>query len=229
MPKLWATPIYKLPNEENQTILINVTNSVSAGLTAKGVINNVIADFNSHNVNTVLDFGAGALRHCFPLLNSKFMVCAVEFQEQFKKPMCKSALTRAEGYANFSKLIFPIDFISDKRKFDAVLLCFVLNIMPIPKEREKVVDYLYRKMNDDALLLYMAQWGQTKEINRTKTTSDGYYKGASRNSYMTFYKEMKTEDTHDFFKSKKLKRIKSYDAGGNTQVFLYKKEKKKWV
>lgn len=225
---LWKSPIYELPNEKGELIKINVTNSVSAGLEANSVIYEVIEFFQSHNVNTVLDFGAGALRHCFPLLKAGFAVCAVEYEEQFQKPKCIEARDLAKLDANFSQLIFPKDFISDRNKFDAVLLCYVLNVMPLPKERIKVVDYLYRKMNDDSYLLYMAQWGQIKYIDTTKKVSDGYYKGAKYN-YKTFYRETKTPDTHELFKGKRLRRIKSYDQGGNVQIFLYKKEKKKWV
>ena len=229
MPKLWKSPIYELPNENSEIIKINVTNSVSAGLSAKGVIFEIIDFFKEKHVKNVLDFGAGALRHCFPLMDSNINVCAVEFDEQFKKPSCQKALSRADKNQYFTTLVYPRDFISDTNKFDAVLLCYVLNIMPLKQEREKVISYIYRKMNDSGYLLYMAQWGQTKSIDKTRTVTDGYYKGAARNTYKTFYKELNAKDTHDFFKSKKFKHIASYSQGGNEQVFLYRKEKKIWV
>lgn len=229
--KLWSTPVYELPNRKGEIIKINVTHSVSAGLEAKSIIFDVMDFFKKHNVNSILDFGAGSLRHCFPFLQAGFSVCAVEFEEQFTKnrPKCAHALISANQDANFSNLLFPREFITDKRKFDAILLCYVLNVMPIPAERIKVVDFLVKKLQDGGFLLYMAQWGNTKDLDMSKTVSDGFYKGSAKNTFKTFYKETRTADTHAFFKTKKMRHIKSYGNNGNEQVFLYRKEKKIWV
>ena len=71
------------------------------------LIEKLIPLFKARKVHRILDFGAGALRHCFPLLEAGFEVCAVEFQEGFARPTCQKALEEAQKYGNFSALIWP--------------------------------------------------------------------------------------------------------------------------
>src|SRR5439155_27303182 len=98
------------------------------------------------NVERIIDFGAGSLRHTFPLLDAGFQVCAVEFQENFDRPVCAKALAEAKQHSNFSTLIYPNDFISDRRRFDAAFLCYVLQVMPIRTERDTVLKHLRKKL-----------------------------------------------------------------------------------
>jgi len=58
--------------------------------------------------------------------------------------------------------------------------------------------------------------------------TDGYYKWPEREQH-SFYREFTTEETHDFMKRFRLKRVKSLSARGTDQIFLYAKGSAKWI
>src|SRR5205814_1256520 len=125
MPPKWESPLYKLKAATRKDVVIDVTTSVAPGLRAHKVLKeSIIPWFRARGVRSVLDFGAGALRHTFPLLRAGFEVCAVEFKETFARPVCAAKKARAEKNANFSALIWPAEFLGDRRRFDAALVCF---------------------------------------------------------------------------------------------------------
>jgi hypothetical protein len=132
MPKIWQKPLYVLPAKGGKNVTIDVTSSVSPGLPPNKAVTELASFLKKKKVERILDFGAGALRHTFPLLDAGFQVCAVEFEECFARPACAKALAQAKTHPNFSTLIYPRDFIHDNRRFDAALLCYVLQTMPIP-------------------------------------------------------------------------------------------------
>lgn len=226
---MWETPFYKLKTVSGKYIWIDVTNSVSASAPTKNTITKIIPILQKHKVQTVLDFGAGALRNTLPLLEAGFQVCAVEFEKQFEKPQCNKALLIAQKNPNFMKLTFPNDFLKDKRKFDSVFLCFVLQVMPKAEERKKLIGLLETKMKGSSILVYMSQYGQfsTNEINQYGL-GDGVYRGKNRN-FHTFYTEFPAEDTHSYFKKKNLERFKSLSERGTDQIYLYTKGDSKWI
>ncbi|NIM94971.1 MAG: hypothetical protein GTO18_14820 [Anaerolineales bacterium] len=232
MPKYWSKPIYELKTRSRKTIYIDVTTSVSPGLPPnKVLLEEVIPFFKRKKVHRILDFGAGALRHTIPLLEAGFEVCAVEFEKGFSRPKCQIALAEARDYHNFSALIWPDDFIKDTRKFDAALLIYVLQTMPIKKEREAVIKYIYKKMPwtivRDSYVFYASRYGQLKGIANKYRVSDGYYMWPSR-KFHSFYTEIPTEKTHKMFKIHGFKRIRSLSKRGTDQMFLYTKGNGFW-
>src|SRR5438477_3958508 len=112
---LWASPIYKLRAVgSGKPIIIDVTSSVSPGLPPHGAIaEHVIPFLKRRDVTSIIDFGAGALRHCFPLLDAGFNVCAVEFEQNFQRKVCADARKRAEKRRRFRSLIWPDQFLDD--------------------------------------------------------------------------------------------------------------------
>jgi SAM-dependent methyltransferase len=229
MAKLWETPIYRFNSILKKEILIDVTTSVSPGIPPNKVVTErLIPLFVKRKVHKILDFGAGALRHCFPLLDAGFEVCAVEFKEGFTRPACQKALEEASKHAGFSALIWPKDFINDRRKFDAALLFYVVQVMPLDKERQLVLKQIYRKLRDDAYLVYAARYGQiTKEDTKHKV-SDGYYKWPDRKQH-SFYREFTTETTHTLMNAHGFTRIRSLGERGSDQIFVYVKGKATWI
>src|SRR5271156_6352756 len=157
---MWNSCFYKLKDARGKDVVIEVTSSVQPGIPHNNAINEFISQLTEKKLTKVVDFGAGALRHSFPLLRSGFQVCAVEFEEQFKRPECARALNRAQKDSNFSSLIWPGQFERDRRRFDAALLCYVLQTMPVPKERKNVLRFLKKKLSDDGYLLWMSRYGQ---------------------------------------------------------------------
>ena len=179
-------------------------------------------------MHSIVDFGAGALRHSFPLLKAGFQVCAVEFEEQFKKPACAEAIRKAEKHANFCKLIWPGDFKKDRRRFDAALLCYVIQTMPLQKERESVLKILRDKLRDDSYLLMMSRYGQISGIPKEQAVEDGFYMWPARDAH-SFYTEFTTEETHTMVGAYGFRRLKSMSERGTDQVFLYGKGGSTWI
>ena len=228
MAKIWQKPLYELTAKNGKKIIVDVTSSVSPGLPPNKVITSLIDFLKQKGVETIIDFGAGALRHVFPLLEADFQVCAVEFDENFAKPVCAKALADAGKHPNFCTLMYPKDFIRDDRKFDAALLCYVLQTMPIPQEREQVLKHLYKKLQEDAYLLYMSRFNQLEGTSNAHRVSDGFYKWPDREHH-SFYREFTTEETHNMMKNIRFKRVRSLSERGTDQIFLYAKGGATWI
>ncbi len=224
MPKLWESPIYKFPGLNNQDIVIDVTSSCKPGQSPHQVIYEMIKRFKANGVREILDFGAGDLRYAIPLLKAKFNVCAVEFEEQFSKPSCKKALDEARNrYEGLSTLVWPVDFLKDRRKFDAALLCYVLQVMPLKSERYLVLEQLGRKLRPFSYLLYMSRFHQMEGTSEDHRVSDGYYKWPERSRH-SFYREFETKETHEMIKGHGFEYIEYLSERGDEQVFLYKRQ-----
>ena len=229
MAKLWESPIYRFKALLSKEVVIDVTSSVSPGIPPNKLIQKaIIPFFKKRKVHSVLDFGAGALRHCFPLLDAGFEVCAVEFEEGFKRPMCQKALQEASKHHSFSALIWPKDFIKDRRKFDAALLFYVLQIMPVKEERNLVLKHIYRKLRSDSYVVYASRYGQISEADFQHKVTDGYYRWPDRGAH-SFYREFTTEDTHQMMMDHKFTRIRSLSERGTDQIFVYVKGNATWI
>jgi SAM-dependent methyltransferase len=224
----WRSPIYKF-NESGREIVIDVTTSVAPGLPPHQIIKHeFIPLLRRHERTRILDFGAGALRHTFPLLRAGFEVCAVEFETTFGRPTSHRALQRARKNANFTTLIWPHEFLRDKRRFDAAILAFVLQTMPRAEERPAALRAISDKLVRDGYLLYMARYGQITPHMKAHKVSDGYFTWPKRAQH-SFYREFGTEETHAMMKRRKLQRLRTWSARGTEQVFLYGKPSGKWI
>lgn len=182
----------------------------------------------ARKAESVLDFGVGSLRHTLPLLDAGFSVCAVEFEECFSRPFCSAYLHEAEKYSNFTAMIWPADFIKNPRRFDAALLCYVLQVMPLQAERELVLKHISKKMKAESYLLYMSRFGQVMPDDAKHRVNDGYYRWPNRDVH-SFYREFTVEETQDMMHRHGLQRIKSLSQGGKEQVYLYAKGKGTWI
>jgi hypothetical protein len=225
---MWEKPIYRLKSKRGNFVDIDVTTSCAPGLKPNEVFDKIIKFFKRKNVETVLDFGAGSLRHTFPLLRNGFKVCAVEFKEQFQRPHCKKALRRAGRSANFSALVFPDQFIKDKRKFDAAILSFVVPTMPIPKERKALLKLIRKRLKRNSVIFWMSQFGKYGQALRgTNRVSDGWYLNPNRSMH-SFYTEFKNDEIDRMLKGIKFNRILSPTKRGNDQFRLYSRGDIKW-
>lgn len=230
IPPHWNTPVYKFLNNAGKKILIDVTTSVSSGLPPSHVlIDKVIPIFKKYNVDKVLDFGAGALRHTIPLLEAGFKVGAVDFMEGYSRDICKGALGKICTNDRFCLLEWPNIYRGNhkifKGKFDAALLVYVLQTMPIPSERVDALDYISLKLKKrQVFLFYCARFKQLTEANAKHQVSDGYYMYPTR-EFHSFYREFTTADTHKFMEEFKFRRIHSLGERGTDQMFLYFKGK----
>jgi len=223
----WKTPIYRF-KKGHDFILIDVTSSLSAGLQAKELVAEIIPYLRQNEVSSILDFGAGALRHCFPLIDEGFNVCAVEFEEQFKNSHCSEALELAKSSPNFSSLVFPKDFKASEEKFDMVMLLYVLQTMPVPKERDYLLKLLKRKLKNKSYILYFSRYNQLNPEQKKNTISDGYFLSPKR-ELKSFYRDFTFKETDDFFEKHGFKRVQTYSKRGTEQSYLYARGKSIWI
>jgi len=229
MAKYWDKPTYELRSHSGKRIVVDVTTSAAPGLPpSRVVIEKLIPFLKKRNVRTVLDFGAGALRHTVALLDAGFEVCAVEFEEALIKPRSSKVRAQVQKHPNFSALVWPRGFINDKRKFDAALLVYVIQVMPVPKERAAVIKHVRKKLKSDAYLFYAARYGQVTPEDSKHRVSDGYYRWPSRKAH-SFYREFTTEATHMLFARHKLHYIRHMSERGTDQMLLYAKGKGTWI
>lgn len=174
-----------------------------------------------------MDFGAGALRHTLSLLSARFEVCAVEFQEAFKRPEAALARGKAEKNPHFSTLLWPDAFVNHSGKFDAALLTYVLQVMPEAAERNAVVKALSKKIADDGLLLYMSRVGQLTPDMRGRPLKDGFWMWPDRERH-SFYREFSLVETDKLMERHGFDREASWSEGGKEQVLLYRKVAGPW-
>ena len=227
MPR-FASPYYALESRTGKKVTIDVTSSVSPGLPHHGIVaDKVVPWLKERGARRILDFGAGALRHSFPFLKAGFEVCAVEFEETFSRPTCAAKRQLAEKSGNFSTLLWPRDFLSDRRRFDAALLCYVLQTMPKENERKVVIREIAKRLTDDGYLLYMSRYGQLLPEDPKHRVEDGYYRSPDR-EYQSFYREFTPEETQEMF-GRHFKRIRSLGVRGTEQIFLYTHGSGSWI
>jgi SAM-dependent methyltransferase len=221
----WKSPLYSY---DAGSLIVDVTSSISSGLPPHRCIKSrFMAVLDDLPRQRVLDFGAGALRHTLPLLRHQYEVCAVEFEEAFVRAEAADARGRAENSSNFSTLMWPKSFKKDRRRFDAALLTYVLQVMPEKKERDAVVEAISHKLTDSGCLLYMSRTGQITPEMKSRPLNDGYWMWPGRQRH-SFYREFSTEETHELFARHGLKREASWSEGGKEQVLLYRKAVRGW-
>ena len=225
----WDNPIYTLRAHNGKVIKVDVTTSCGPGLKPNRVFSETIIPFlKSKGIETILDFGAGSLRHTLPLLKRGFKVWAVEFAEQFKRPFCQKALAHARRSANFSALIFPGEFERNKRKFDAALLSFVVPTMPIPKERTDLLGMINDRLKRDSILFWMSQYGKYgNALNNDNRVNDGWYLPQTKDTY-SFYTEFKNDQIDTMLSQIHFRKIRIPSESGHDQFRLYSKGAIKW-
>lgn len=229
MPRLWSSSIYRLKAKAGHDVTIDVTTSINAALQANSVfIETIIPLFTERGVKRIVDFGAGSLRNTIPLLPAGFSVCAVEFERAFARDVCREAKATAEQFTNFTPLVWPEAYLKDHRRFDAALLCYVLQTMPIPTERLAVLRSLKKKLVGDAYVVYMSRYNQIRgKIDAKQRVSDGYYMWPRRAEH-SFYREFETQETHDLFARFGFRPLRSLSQRGTEQMVLYGRGKASW-
>ena len=223
---MWKSPLYSY---HAGSLVIDVTSSISAGLPPHRCLTNRFKPLvQAAEGRRILDFGAGALRHTLPLLRSPhFEVCAVEFEEAFVRKEAADARETAQRNANFSTLIWPKAFKRDRRRFDAAILSYVLQVMPEVREREMVIEQIAKKLVEGGHLLYMSRFGQVTAEMKTRQLKDGYWMWPNRQTH-SFYVEFTHEQTDKMMEKHGLERAHSWSEGGKEQVFVYRKPAGEW-
>lgn len=227
---MWETPIYKFKANIRgikKTILIDVTGSApnfkipgkQLSTTLNGFLKGMTAEKTS-----ILDFGAAKLRNTIYLLKKGFKVYSVEFDDLFKRSkQAHTFLKEAETYSNFNKLIFPDEFISNKKKFDAILLINVLNIMPVSLERYYVLMFCREKMKKGGKLLWYTQHGVYSGENSFAKLYGGYVMGKGR-KYNTYYTDFTRDQIHEMLSATgfSFDNLMQFPKSGSNQAYGFR-------
>ncbi len=221
----WHRPIYHLRNAAGKEIVIDVTTSVSPGLPPNHVlVNRIIPRLKKEEVTKVLDFGAGSLRHTLPLLEHGFEVGAVDFQEDFARNVCSSALSHVLSNPRFALLEWPNIHLGNRDifrgKFDAGLLIYVLQTIPKPEDRHEVLRYFRMKIKKNGLLFYCSRVNQLNGDVVHHRISDGYYMYPKR-AHHSFYREFTPSETHKLMEQYDFHLCGGFTERGTDQMFLY--------
>jgi len=140
MANLWNSPLYTLIAKNGKKVIIDVTSSVSAGLRPSKVIFQMIDFFKEKGVERIVDFGAGSLRHTFPLLKAGFIVCAVEFKEQFMEhtvfKITKRSLKNLKSEGMPDKALNSLEMIQNKEIAGKERFLSILKLMIGEKHTE---------------------------------------------------------------------------------------------
>ena len=238
---MWESPIYKLnqfvgtdedDNRVYKQIVIDVTRSAPSfaapGIALTGALEMTLAAAGVGPQDTILDFGAGKLRNTLYLLQRGYRVCAVEYAHQFthSKP-ARENLARAEAEFGdrFSKLIYPADFVASTRRFKLVLLINVVTIMPVPSERQLVLQACHQQLADGGFLLWYTQRGDAHYQERLEDRyriGDGVYVGLNA-KLKTFYREFTVAEIDRLLAQAGFEYDRKVDATWRNQSRLYRK------
>lgn len=190
--KLWEFPYYKYTLGRRK-VVVDVTASIpSFGAEIDG-LSDVAAEFRKRKVTNILDFGAGKLRNAFYLTRKGFKVWAVEFKEAFDTPVAKKKLARAEKSKDLFILYYPTEFLEFNGFVDAVILVNVANVVPEPRDRNRILKECAARLKKGGLLLWMSQHGEPNYrpgFTQRLQVNDGWCYGLHR-KYQSFYREYK--------------------------------------
>ena len=200
---MWETPIYKfqiIKGGKKEDIFIDVTGSAPRfdvpGNQLECAFSTILHGLIPKNTK-ILDFGAAKLRNTLYLLKKGYQVYACEYEDLFKRsPQAQSFLKEAKTFPNFHPLIFPNDFINSKHQFDVVLLINVLNIMPIPIERQCVLSLCRERVRNNGRLLWYTQHGAYSPKDAVAPLYDGLVTGRGR-EYKMFYRDFNRKEIHE--------------------------------
>jgi hypothetical protein len=152
-------------------------------------------------VTSVLDFGAGKLRNTWSLLKEPtFSVHACEFEKVIKKggPLHKAAIKKG-----LKELFYPADVLANEElRFEAILLSYVLHIVPDRKVRRMVLGLCADRLADGGWLVVASPKFNTP-VHKLLDPGDRYQDGwvrytAARYKYKSFYSEPAKSDLIKF-------------------------------
>jgi hypothetical protein len=232
---LWKCPIYRFrlpvdgtPDEctELKEIVIDVTDSAPIFMKPSGNLKSILKEIfisdSFEKVNNVLEFGAAKMKNIPFLLQQGKTVCAVEFEELSKNHFTKENIKKCKKFKKrYQNILFPNPFISDKKKFDLVLLANVLPVMPVFAERLFVLQLLYDKVKEGKYLLWIAQ----KEGSYKKPRESGEFNCGDglwrmeRSRLKTFYKYHKPEDLDEMLALCGFELVKRFPGGDDARLY----------
>jgi SAM-dependent methyltransferase len=219
----WKDPYYKY-QLSTRKVVIDVTASIPNFPNEIDGLSDVTAEFERRNYKTVVDFGAGKLRNTLYLLRKKFEVCAVEFQEAYDTKAAEMRFKQAKAFTKFFFLEYPCDFLEYKGTFDAALLINVVNVVPEPGERKRMLVELRTRLKTGGLLLWMTQYGEPHYrpgVTKRLSLKDGWCYNLHK-KYQTFNREFKLDEIQKLANSTGYREFRKITAAHH-RAFLFEK------
>lgn len=221
--KYFSSPYYPA-RLKGEKVTIDVTNSISYGLPPnKNLILDLTSWMDNRGSTSVIDFGAGALRHAIELLRHGYDVTVVEYKAAFDRPHGANRLAEAKRVAKrsgtvFNSLIWPDEFLDSTETYDVALLIYVLQVVPVQKHRTIILDKLAKSLdpNGPRRLYYAGRYGEKKPAARK--FNDGWIRGNGQND-RSFYTEWNSAETDKLFAKHGFERGGKFK--GTTQSYLY--------
>lgn len=224
MSTRFASSCYIVKTAGGQEVVVDVTNSISAGLVANSkLISHILSFKNDTGCSRVLDFGAGALRHSLPLLKKGLQVTAVEYKKAYDRPKAAELRAKAEKHPGFTKLMWPDDFIRSTDRYDVVILSFVLQVIPSKVDREDALKAISKHFdpNGPKRLYYASRFGDAKDLSDDMRYKDGWVKGVGEKD-RSFYTEWNASTTDAYFKKYGYERAGTYSSTSQGYIYEYK-------
>lgn len=230
MTELWLTPEYtfrvhkKGARGKRREIIIDVTKSAPYFTKVSDSMKYAFVDIERRYLkgkSRIIDFGAGRLRNTLYLLRRGHKVFPVEFQKMFQTEtgkLIEKKLHRYSSHFRHVRLpIYPHKFLNWRVKVDLVLLANVLNIMPIPAERDIVLQECYNKLKKNGYLLLCLPYGDVayrQLCTESKRIGDGFYL-RERKSFQTFYREFTASEIDSIMFAHGFELVHSYQIPRN--------------
>lgn len=197
---------------QGKPITIDITKSISVN---HGPVKELIEAVNSYPGKHLLDFGCGRFRNSNPLAGTH-RVIATDYAEAFN----------SGGRDGVTFLAWPSEFyhciISPGRKFDKIMLAFVLQTMPDRRERIYVLEQLRKLIEPYGRLFYASTRGKRAKREESKYKDGWLMKRPNQKEY-SFYTEWSAKETHAMFAKAGFEYACRYgNRGGDFQFFIYK-------
>ena len=233
---LWKYPFYEFIIDNNhrehsepyQRVVIRVTDSAiytkpKISKEQAKTIDNIETELPKNP--TVIDFGAGKLRTTNYMLDKKYTVYPVEFEElkdrtEGIKKIYKEAIRHS---VKCKPLSYPDQFFSENVKADLIIAINVHNVMPIPAERLISILYARMKLKKNGFYLYFGQHDvpSVMENYNNYALGDGCFNNLNT-TYQTFYHNFTIDELDSMFLMNGFRFYKKYSVGGTNHARLYK-------
>lgn len=155
--------------------------------------------FHKKNDVHILDYGCGRLRNTKYLLENGFKTSILDSEFQLDKQASKIKSLNIHNSFNTTNINFNF-------QYDAILLSFVLNVIPDIEERELVLSNIYKLIKDDGIVYIEVRDNKfIKDLKSKDLYKDGVLTGKGNSK--TFQKPYSNSELKDFLDKNNFKVI----------------------
>lgn len=180
-----------------------------------GVSNSCKSLVNNYSGGTVLDYGFGKLRNAKYMLENNICLDVLDTDLQIERNSLKIKDLNINNIYNTTDEL-------NKEKYDAVLLSFVLNVIPDRKERIRVLKKIKYSLKENGLLYVEVRNEKFVENLKNKEVyEDGILIGSGKKK--TFQKPFNLESISQFLNSNGFEVLDFKRLSGSIMLICSKK------